>query len=136
MKINEVIGSQKPKKPSEENSFSGNTWTVTLPKTRIHTLDELIEYCKVDLAVWEVERFICNKWEVGAKNSDGDLVVEPLFQVKAFLKRRTVVEAILNEINELKKLAEEYPWPQSILKDSPRKVSGRMLEGVKVVAPD
>lgn len=49
---------------------------------RIRTLDQLLKACQVDLKVWEVERYTVNKWEVGAKDPDGEIVVTPLFQVK------------------------------------------------------
>ena len=54
--------------------------------TRIRTLDDLLAACAVDLTRWTVERWVANKWEVGAKGPDGEVVVEPLFQVKAWLK--------------------------------------------------
>src|SRR5579863_115104 len=44
-----------------------NTWEVNLPSTTIHTLEQLIEKFEVDLSVWEVERFVANKWEVVMK---------------------------------------------------------------------
>ena len=58
--------------------------------TRITTLKQLLKFCKVDQKVWEVERHTLNKWEVGMKGPDGGVVVEPLFQVKATLKRRVL----------------------------------------------
>ena len=46
----------------------------------------MVKHCRIDLSTWEVERFLCNKWEVGAADKhEGRLkaiVVEPLFQVK------------------------------------------------------
>jgi len=57
----------------------------------------LLAYMAVDLTVWEVERHVINKWEVGAKPGDGNdlkgntasgMAVEPLYQVKAWLVRR------------------------------------------------
>lgn len=57
---------------------------------RIVTLDQLLTYCKVDLSVWAVEHHTVNKWEIGAKTDEGEIVVEPLFQVKAYLKRRNL----------------------------------------------
>lgn len=77
---------------SEEISATGetdpNVRTVETPLSkRITSLDELLKLAKVDLEVWEVDRYVVNKWEVGAKLPDGQIVVEPLYQVKAWLKR-------------------------------------------------
>lgn len=52
---------------------------------RIKTLADLLKACEVDTNAWRVERWVANKWEVGAKDSDGNVVVTPLFQVKANL---------------------------------------------------
>ena len=121
--VNRVLRSQTAFKSwepesSEKSEITADTWSVTLPKTRIHTLEELLEYCKVDLSVWEVERFTCNKYEVGMRptstteymdtkdgrsipawtREDKDPIVIPLFQVKAFLRKKKNVEAVKREI--------------------------------------
>lgn len=97
-----AAGIDNTKQEPETSEIAGDTWNITLPKTRISTLDQLLEYCKVDLSVWEVERFVVNKWEMGAKNVDDELVVQPLFQVKATLKKRTEIVAVRKEIELLK----------------------------------
>jgi hypothetical protein len=93
---------------SETCEVKGDNWTITLPKTRIHTLEELLEYFKVDILIWEVERFVCNKWEMAYKDKDDNAKVEPLFQVKAFLKKKKDVESVLKEIEELKEQAKTH----------------------------
>jgi hypothetical protein len=90
---------------SEE--INGDNWTISLPKTRICTLDQLVEHCEIDLQVWEVERFVCNKWEVGAKVND-KLVAEPLFQVKAWLKQKRHIVDARAEIEALKAEAKKH----------------------------
>lgn len=96
----------------EENVIEKDTWKVTLPKTRIHTLEDLLKYFEVDLEVWEVKRFVVNKWEMGyiaesvkttQRATDGTLPIhvgseqtkashtaghEPLYQVKAELVKK------------------------------------------------
>jgi predicted phosphodiesterase len=57
---------------------------------RITTLAQLLAFCAVDLDEWMVESHTLNKWEIGAKTDEGEIVVEPLYQVKAFLKRRNL----------------------------------------------
>ncbi|KPJ89861.1 MAG: hypothetical protein AMJ53_15395 [Gammaproteobacteria bacterium SG8_11] len=68
----------------------GNLCEVEAKGPRIQTLEQLIEACKIDLEEWVIERHVINKWEVGAK-VDGlvNLIVEPLFQVKVWLKKRS-----------------------------------------------
>jgi hypothetical protein len=73
---------------TETNEIKGDTWTITLPKTGIRTLEELVEACHIDLKVWNVDRFIANKWEVGAKDANDEIHVTPLFQIKAFLSKK------------------------------------------------
>lgn len=74
--------------------YTENSWNITLPKTPIHTLEQLIENCKVDLSIWKVDRFIVNKWDVGSKDSNSEIQVTPLFQVKAWLiKKQTEILA-------------------------------------------
>ncbi|MEK7500260.1 MAG: hypothetical protein AAB649_06710, partial [Patescibacteria group bacterium] len=87
-------------KEVERNEIKGSTWEISLPKTRIHTLEQLVEYANIDLEVWLVEKLVINKWEVGAKVGEA-LEVTPLFQVKAFLVRKKAVEDARKEIEAL-----------------------------------
>ena len=81
--------------PAEENwrNSTGATWVenddgalADMKAKRILTLQDLIDACEIDLTKWNIERHVINKWEVGAKDDNGEIVVEPLFQVKAWLK--------------------------------------------------
>lgn len=84
----DVVSSAAAPSLAETNEIAGDKWTITLPKTRIHTLEQLIEACHIDTTVWNIDRFIANKWEVGAKDANGDIQVTPLFQIKAFLTKK------------------------------------------------
>lgn len=88
-KARRILNSIKAKKenPDVSQEFVGDKWNVSLKQTRIHTLEQLLEFFEVDTSQWEVERFICNSWEVGAKENDGVLRTSPLYQVKATFKR-------------------------------------------------
>lgn len=113
--------------PEETSEVKGDQWTITLPKTRIHTLEELVKYFEIDLGLWEVDRWVANKWEVGAKNEKGALEVEPLYQVKAFLKKKKEIEAAKKEIEALKELAKTHaPLPPFVVRET--EVSKLMLE--------
>lgn len=69
------------------------------------TLDELLSACKVDLKAWRVSRWIANKWDVGAKQEDGSVLVTPLWQIKAFLERLPGAvprDALLEAVEEIR----------------------------------
>lgn len=121
---------EKPSTPelTETSEMKDDTWAITLPKTRIQTLEELVEHCKIDLSIWTIVRHTINKWEMGAKNAAGEIEVEPLFQVKAFLQKKKDVVAAKNEIEDLKTLAAEHPWPVGVYDCEFKKPSGLMLE--------
>lgn len=91
----------------------GDTAELTDYSTiRITSLDELVAFCNIDLVEWKVDRWVCNKWEVGAKNTDGDVVVQPLFQVKVWLVRRVqelIAMSLRDElVADAKKFAPKY----------------------------
>lgn len=126
--------------PNTQEEFSGNSWNISLDKTRIKSLDELVAAFKVDLQVWTVERFVVNKWEVGAspkaigksgqwERKSGDMKIEPLYQVKAWLVKSKAVAFAKNELASLK-----LDWDKrsnSIVKSKTSKarlLSGNLLE--------
>ena len=86
---------------AETRDESDNELVLSLNKTRVKSLEELIKVCSVDTKVWECQRFVANKWEVGA-NINNRLQTEELFQVKAWFKRKEVVSSVLNEIKAIK----------------------------------
>jgi hypothetical protein len=85
-------------------TVNGNRGIASSSSKRIKTLSQLIGACEIDLDVWRIERWLANKWEVGAKAEYKDLTwnhgvidgflraeglsVEPLFQVKAWLVKQ------------------------------------------------
>lgn len=105
-------------------------WTISLPQTRISTLEELLEHCKVDTSLWEVERFVCNKWEMGYKNKDQEAKSIPLYQVKAWLKKRHDVARAKAIIAELRAEAAKYSpkFPPAILRMRSRYATGIWVE--------
>lgn len=108
---------------AQEDVVEGDTRTISMPRTRIKTLEELIEVCEIDLSVWEVERFVANKWEMGERGG----LVTPLFQVKAFLRKKNEVIAIREEIADMMAQAKSVaPTPTKIKRN--KEVSGNLLE--------
>jgi hypothetical protein len=74
--------------------------------SQIKTLEDLLRHAEVDTSVWQVERWVANKWDVGARNpATGEILTAPLFQVKVWLHRK-IVENSLKEFTEA--LKEEF----------------------------
>lgn len=115
-------------KPAETSEISDNRWSISLPKTRIHSLDQLVEYFQIDLSIWEIEKFVANKWEMGYVNKAGDAAAEPLFQVKAWLKKKVEIVDAKAEIESLKKSALEVIKPVPPFVRKAEKSSGNLLE--------
>ncbi len=88
----------KPGFSFEENGGAGVATSVS---TKIKTLDDLLDYAKVDRAIWEVERYIVNKWDMGYKGPDKQPGSHPLYQVKAWLRRRVIVERTREIIKDM-----------------------------------
>ena len=84
-------------RPGLHEEKSENTWDITSSGASIKTLDELIEFCKIDLTIWSVERHVINKWSYGVR----DGTIYPLFQVKAWLVRIKPIDIMppLNRIS-------------------------------------
>lgn len=129
--IDDVLAKKNPPSLVESNQVQGDKWEISLPKSRIHTLDQLIAAFEIDLTVWEIDRFIANKWEMGYTTGPKESktsAVEPLYQVKAFLKRKTHIVDAKQEIAELMALAKDVvPVPLDIIK-KPFGKKGGMLE--------
>jgi hypothetical protein len=101
--------------PSQERvEQSGDVCEVTKQTSeRVRTLEDLIRVCEIDTTEWDVERFLCNKWEmamapktVGSSKSwsrqSTDPIITPIYQVKAWLRRKVAVIAAKSEIEALK----------------------------------
>lgn len=129
-KISDVLAKKNPPELTESTKVQGDNWEISLPKSRIHTLEQLVEFFEIDLTVWEVERFIANKWEMGYTTSPKESKVsksEPLYQVKAFLKRKRNIAEAQQEIRDLLESAKIRIIPAKDVKKQTGKKGG-MLE--------
>ena len=83
---------RRSKSTPRQNSISQtqNELVAETNDRRIKTLSQLIQACDINLDIWDIANHIINKWEVGTF-IDGVPVVEPLWQVKAWLVRKVPV---------------------------------------------
>lgn len=116
--FSEAAGLEAAGQQSESHVIEDDKLTITLPKTAIHTYDELVDRFSIDTKVWEISRF-------NATYSNVDESAP--YRVVAFLKKRANMLAIQEEVAELKQLAKQT----IVKKHSPTKSankSGLMLE--------
>lgn len=85
-------GGTTPEKPAgdtvQEVGTSSDSKELTLEAERVVTLEDALKKADVDLTRWDVERWVINSWEVGARGPDKKVRVTPLWQVKAWLKAK------------------------------------------------
>lgn len=103
---------------------SKNQLCISVESHQIKTVDDALKAAKVDNELWEVERYLINKYEVAAKDREQDLkfkkgvmtgyairrnkfLLQPLWQVKVWLKRR-VPKAVSDGIDLLMKRIEKH----------------------------
>lgn len=122
------------REPTETAEFNGNQGVIATRTPEVNTLEQLLAYMKVDLSVWEVERHVINKWEVGGKPGDGNALianspsgfaVQPLFQVKAWLRRKV---SEVKARNFLDGLLAQFKKSAPVRKAPKLKSSGVLME--------
>lgn len=80
------------KEKMETKIIDANTEEITYQtEDRIVTIDDLIKATKVDLDIWEILNFSCNKWEAFTVSESGEPQPFPLFQVKFTTKRKNLI---------------------------------------------
>jgi hypothetical protein len=97
LKTAAAMGITEKSYPSPQNteSVSVNGDACEITKTtarRVRTLADLIRVCEIDTAEWEVERWVCNKWDSAAKLGKDEterIAVTELYQIKAWLRRHS-----------------------------------------------
>lgn len=106
-RVDEALGRRQSERAATQQGdaveFAGDTnaQTMTLYATQpIRTVEDALTKGAVDVAIWEVERFVLNSWEVGARGPDKKIRVTPLWQVKVWLKRKAPAIIALAEIIE------------------------------------
>lgn len=118
-----------PSSTGEQFTFTDDTLNINIDKTEIHTKEQLIEYCNVDMALWDIERFIANKWDAPVAGGK-----QAMFQVKATFIKKKYIEDARKELEDLKNLYKESAhWPKGILRDNKVFTTGNCLE---LLVPD
>jgi len=74
---------------TEKSSFieTRNEGELTVNTSQITSIEELVRSCNIDLKVWNIERHLISQYGVACK-TDAGIVVQPVFQVKAWLTKK------------------------------------------------
>jgi hypothetical protein len=76
-------------------------WLVeSQPGQRIKTLDDLLASAHVDLSIWDVERYVVNKWDNASKDANDEAQLVELYQVKVWLKRKHPLAVAMTELRD------------------------------------
>ena len=113
--------------PTFEADFNKDTGTLYSVSGRIKTVDQLLAKGAVDMDAYEVERVQLNQWEVGARTADGKILVEPLYQVKVWLKKCAAKLELVKLRDEIIKEAKKHA-PLYRLPSHRKPVGGYLFE--------
>lgn len=138
-----TLARAKKNQPEATESFETDGPTATMAKTtteRVKTLADLLRVCEIDVHEWIVERWVCNKWEMGAKDAAGNLTSQPLFQVKAWLRRNAPIQAVKAELASLladakRQLVDAHVAPPRVASENKR-ASDRGSVLLELAIPD
>lgn len=74
----------------DENISKDEAYLEQLVSEKIQSLEDLVRVCNINLDIWEIERFLCNSWGVTAFKDNPKGTYRTNYQVKAWLKRRSL----------------------------------------------
>ncbi len=72
-KVNELVSDLEPEQKKFSESGDGSAAYEYKGSKMLTSLEEAIEFFKIDTNLWEVERFLCNSYPVSARRREQDL---------------------------------------------------------------
>lgn len=91
---------------ADEMKDGGNKREISLV-SEIRTAEDALRYAEIDTSVWEIERSVVNKWDMGYKDEDGSAQARGLWQVKLWLRRRAR-RGMTDALEEIHRRAEAH----------------------------
>lgn len=121
----------------ETLEVDGNTATLSRGvRERVRSLEDLIRVCEIDTTEWRIDRWVCNAWEMGAKNNAGNVEKTPLFQVKVWLSRNHLLKSVRSEIEDLLGDARSHVGPRVGPTTQSRHEEAHRVHLLEVAIPD
>ena len=102
---------------SDETKDGGNKREISMVSD-IQTPEDALRYAKIDTAIWEIERSVVNKWDMGYTDGDGNPGAHGLWQVKVWLRRKArqgltdALESIHKRAEEFSPNYDDYEWSE------------------------
>jgi hypothetical protein len=140
VKVNASVKPVEAHTKHEETRTESTRSLDIVTDSRITSLDELIDYCDIDLTTWEVERIKFKSWEVtcvpratretdveGWVRPDNTPVTIPMFGVQATFKLKKNIVDARAEIEALKEEAKTFSHPAVTISRT-QEVTGNLLE--------
>lgn len=141
-KASEKPGQNTPKgQPTAEDKYSGNEWTaVRITSERAKNEKDAMRICGADPDEWAVKEWAIKIYEgfampravgsdkEGWERPDSIPIIVPLYSISVKFERKVEVIALRNEIEELKRKAEEYAPQYPHLVFDTHAPTGNMLE--------
>lgn len=93
----------------EETKYIENKDSAYIESKKIIPVQELLELFKVDTTVWEVERYIINKWDTTSFDNKESTTV-PNFQVKVWLKKKQEIVQKEDIKKDIKEIVSDIKW--------------------------
>jgi len=101
-----------------DETKEGGTKREIVMVSDIKTPEDALLYAKIDTAIWEIERSIINKWDMGYVTDCGKPGAHGLWQVKLWLRRKArqgltdALEAIHARAAAFSPAYDEYEWEE------------------------
>lgn len=138
----QTVGTKVPDSYEENVKVTGggNDCALTIRTKTIRTLEDALAEGHVNLDIWQVDRWVLNKWDMGAKLvqtiSEGQteqLAATEMWQVKVWFRRKDPVEKSLEGL--LKRLETASPQVPKIKYKKPKKSEGQRALEISIVDP-
>jgi len=120
LELDRLVSQGTQRNLKDEITKNGNGRSLELVSS-IRTIEDALRYAEVDQSIWEVERSVVNKWDMGFKDEKKVARTRGLWQVKVWLKRRAP-KHLTDALEALHKRAEKYSPDYGKAVSTPRRV--------------
>lgn len=121
-----MVNQKAPPKEKLSTDFNDDSGKIQFQGKGVKTIDDVLARAEIDTDIWEVERVVCNQWDVSAKYRDTNLEwkdgrmeghsihrpewnVNTNYQIKVWLKRKLTKSQKSHLDNVLERMKDHAP---------------------------